>query len=257
MFSLFKKHPAGNSEIILGMILLKDSQAFNLKDFLADIKKNTRYRISKASGDDQAAVIKIGGEQVAIGAMPVPVPQGDIEGTAAYTYNWPTAVEDLKDHQGHLIVSVLAGDGTPVERYRIFTSVIASLLRTTNAIGVYKGSQSLLISGKQYLEIAAMMSKDWLPLYLWIYFGFRSFENKNSAYTYGLKAFNKKEMEILDSDRPLGDIESFLFNMCHYVLDNNIEFRHGEACGGSADERIPIRLSPGRFVEGESLKMGY
>ena len=105
--------------------------------------------------------------------------------------------------------------------------------------------------------MAEMMSKDWLPLNLWIYFGFRSIENKNSGYTYGLKAFNKKEMEILDSDRNLGDIEGLLFNMCHYILDHNIEFRDGETCGSSEQERIAIRLSPGRFVEGESLKLAY
>lgn len=101
------------------------------------------------------------------------------------------------------------------------------------------------------------MSDDWFPLYLWIYFGFRSIESKNSAYTYGLKAFGKKEMEILDSDRELEDIQNFLFNMSHYVLDNNITFRDGETCGSSAEERIAITLSPGRFIEGESLKLAY
>ena len=257
MFSIFKKKPAAGSDIILGMVLLRNDQPFSLNAFLADIKENTRYRISKAAGDDQAASVKIGGESIAIGFMPVPVPRGDIEGTAAYAYNWPTAVEDLKDHRGHLIVSVLHGDGTPVDRYRIFTSVICSLLRTTNAIGVYKGAQSLLFPKDQYLEMAAMMSKDWLPLYLWIYFGFHSIENKNFGYTYGLNAFNKREIEILDSDRSLGDIEGFLFNMCHYILDNNVEFRDGETCGSSAEERIAIRLSPGRFIEGESLKLAY
>ncbi|HEY4288567.1 MAG TPA: hypothetical protein VGN00_15790 [Puia sp.] len=71
MFSLFKRKPLSTPDIILAMVLLKDSAPFSLEAFLADIKENTRYRISKASGDDQAAVVKINGEQVAIGSMPV------------------------------------------------------------------------------------------------------------------------------------------------------------------------------------------
>src|SRR5690349_20290836 len=119
--------------------------------------------------------------------MPVPIPSGDIEGTSQYAYNWPTAMEDTKEHKSHLIVSVLPGGQDHKKRFKTFTEVICAILRTTNAIGVYKGNQSLLIPKDDYLNEAEKMSDEFLPLNLWIYFGLRVKDKGNTGYTYGLK----------------------------------------------------------------------
>lgn len=239
------------------MVILSDDAAFNLKLFLKDIKGNYKYKIGAPSGDKEAGVITIDGELVAIGSMPVPVPWGEIERTAAYAYNWENATIDLRDHKGHLIVSIMHGTDDQVKRYRIFTSVICSLLRTNNAIGVYKGAQSLLIPKEDYLAEAEGMNDDWFPLNLWIYFGLRKIKDKGVGYTYGLKEFNKRELEVVDSERDLTDIRNFLFNMTHYILDHDVEFEDGQTCGLSESERIKITLSPGQFVDTDSFKLAY
>jgi hypothetical protein len=124
-------------------------------------------------------------------------------------------------------------------------------------VGVYMGEQSLLLSKEDYLSGAEGMKDDMFPLHLWIYFGFRETEGLRSGYTYGLKAFGKLELEIFDSERSYQGIQGFLFNMTHYVLERDVTFKDGETCGLSADEMIAIRLSPGKFVEGDSLKLDY
>lgn len=191
------------------------------------------------------------------GSMPAPIPMGDIEETAKYAYNWDSAVEEVKEHKGHLIVSIMQGRNNMVERYKIFTSVICSLLRTNNAIGVYMGNQSLLIRKDDYLQEAVGMSDEWYPLNLWIYFGLRNNNDKNSGYTYGLKEFNKRELEIVGSMRTLAEIRAFLYNMAHYVLDYNVEFKNGQTCGLLESEKIGIALSKGVFVDGETFKLAY
>jgi len=245
------------SRIILGMIMLEDNSPFNLRLFLDDINGTGEYMVGKSSGDENAATLVIDGEMVAIGSMPVAIPMGDIEGAAKYAYNWENALEEVKEHKAHLIVSIMQGGDDIIKRYRIFTSVICSLLRTNRAIGVYMGNQTLLIPKGDYLQLAARMSDEWYPLNLWIYFGFGLNNDKNSGYTYGLKEFNKRELEVVDSSRKLDEIMAFLFNMTHYTLDYNVEFRDGQTCGLSDSERIGITLSKGVHIDGETFKLAY
>ena len=144
-----------------------------------------------------------------------------------------------------------------ISRFKIFTQVVCSLLKTTNALGVYQGNQSILVPKADYLNEAANMSEDYLPLNLWIYFGLQTTDKGNSGYTYGLKEFGKTEMEILDSTKDLEDIRGFLFNMTHYILDYDVVFKSGQTCGSSADEKIKITLSKGKLVEGDTFKLAY
>ena len=257
MFWRKKKTEETEAKIILGMVLLNEALHFSIDDFFKDYRAHYDDEIGEVTGNDTIATFNIDREMIAISLMPVPVPWGDIEGTAKYAYNWETATDDLKDHKAHLIISSLKGGNDPVYRFGIFTQVICSLLRTTNAIGVYKGNQSLLIDKNAYLNLAALMSEDQYPLNLWVYFGFVRHGEKNSGYTYGLVEFGKKEMEILNSDKSLGDVMGFLFNMSHYVLQFGVEFKEGQTCGLSAEEKIRISYSKGKLVEGYSFKLAY
>jgi hypothetical protein len=252
-----KNKKKADSRIILGMIMLEDNSPFNLRLFLDNIEGTHAYKVGKPSGDDNAATLTIDGELVAIGSMPVPIPMGDIEGAVRYAYNWENALEEVKEHKAHLVVSIMQGSDDVIKRYKIFTSVICSLLLTNKSIGVYKGNQTLLIPKGDYLRMAEEMSAEWYPLNLWIYFGFGRDNDGNSGYTYGLKEFNKRELEIVGSARKPEDIMAFLFNMTHYILDYNVEFRDGQTCGLSESERIGISLSKGVYVEGETFKMAY
>jgi len=257
MFNKKKSQDHSQRKIILGMVILRDENSFDSKAFRKDIKDNYPKNIKEPSDQGFSFAFKVDDELIVIGHMPIPIPRSDIEGTAKYAYNWETALEDLKEHKSHLIVSITSGGHDQIKRFKIFTQVICSLLRTTNSIGVYEGNQSLLIRKKDYLSEASLMTIDYLPLNLWIYFGYRVTDKGNSGYTYGLKEFDKSEMEIIDSPKTIEEISKFLFNMTHYVLDRDVTFTDGETCGMSADERIRITFSKGKLVEGDTLKLAY
>lgn len=246
-----------DSKIILGMIILNSDCSFDICSFTDDFKRYYGHNIQEPTGDNTSFIFHTDGQTIAIAHMAMPIPLGDIEGTAKYAYNWQTALEDTKDHRSHLIVSLMQGGPDQVNRFKIFTQVLCSLLRTTNAIGVYIGNQSLLISKFEYLSEGKLMGNNYLPLNLWIYFGLYVNEKGNGGYTYGLKQFYKTEMEIENSSQSLDNIRSFLFNIAHYVLEYDVTFEDGQTVGVSEDEKIPIKYSPGQFVEGNTYKFTY
>jgi hypothetical protein len=246
------------SKVILGMVILQGENFFNTENFIKDFTTHWGNTITEAHGDGSTSFsFAVEGETIAMAFMPLPIPLGDIEGTAQYAYNWQSVLKDTEKHKSHIIVSLLQSEQDSIKRFKIFTQVLSSLLRITDAIGVYKGSQSLLIPAEDYLSEAEMMGEEYLPLNLWIYFGLRTDDNGNSAYTYGLKEFGKAELEIIDSSHSLEDIRGFLFNIAHYVLEFDVNFKDGQTIGGSESEKMKITFSKGKFVDGKTFKVAY
>jgi hypothetical protein len=254
-----KKQQEPESKTILGMLLLADTVSFDLSRLAADqLERFSRQLSYEGSADNKTAVFEVEGEMVALAHLPVPLPAGELDQSTNYAYYWPEAGEETKGHESHIIVTIMKGSNDMVKRYKLYTEIIVSLMTTTNAVAMYMGMQSLVIGKESYLMQAAYMDDDNLPLNLWIYFGLRSDAGLNSAYTYGLKEFGKKELEIVRSSRSLEDLLEFLFNIAHYVLACDVTFDDGQTCGLSEEERIPISVSKGVYLdEKETFKLAF
>lgn len=252
-----KKQQEPESRTILGMLLLADTVPFDLSRLAADqLERYGRQLSCTGSSNNSTAVFEIEGETIALGHLPVPLPAGELDQSVSYAYYWPEAGEETKGHESHIIVIGMKGSDDMVKRYKLYTEIIVSLMTTTNAVAMYMGTQSLVISKESYLMQAAYMDDESLPLNLWVYFGLRSETGLNSAYTYGLKEFGKKELEIVHSSRSLEDLLDFLFNIAHYVLACDVTFEDGQTCGLSDEERIPISVSKGVYLdEKETFKL--
>jgi Domain of unknown function (DUF4261) len=240
LFDFFRKkehsEKTKKSNILLAMPMFNNGETFELGKVADYLKSNWSTSISDINGDSETVTFSIEGETVALATMPVQIPFGDIQGTAQYSYNWTTAEADLKDHNSHTIVTVLSSNKSEVERFGILTKVLSSIVATTSCLGVYQGSQSLLIPRKQYLDSAESLKSNQIPLDLWVYIGLRKDENGNSAYTYGLAAFDKLEMEFIRAKLDLEDMRSFLSNVCAYVINSNVTFKSGETLGYTSTE---------------------
>lgn len=243
------------SNILLAMPMFNNGETFELNKVTDYLKSNWNTSVSDVNGESGTVTFSIQGETVALATMPVQIPWGDIEGTAQYSYNWMTANNDLKNHNSHIIVTVMSSKNSELERFKILTKVLSSIIATTNCIGIYQGSQSLLIPRQQYLESAEALKTDQIPLDLWVYIGLRKGEKGNNAYTYGLTAFDKLEMEFINAQLDLEEMHSFLSNICAYVINSNVTFKSGETLGYTAEQKIKITKSKGQFIEGQTLKL--
>jgi len=257
LFNLFKKESPEpkQSNILLAMPMFNDGKSYHLDKVIDNLKEFWSLDVTNIGGDGEVAVFNVAGEEVALANMPVKIPLGDIKGTAKYAYNWPLALKDLEKHSGHAIVSVMASQNNPVERFKILSKVLGSILMTSEAVGVYQGSQSLLIPRSQYLGHLKSLEEGEIPVMLWIYLGLRETATGNCAYTYGLKDFQKTEIEIIDSKLSLDELFDFLFSITSYVIGSDITLKSGESIGLTAEQKVPIRLSKAQFVGGQSLKL--
>jgi len=245
---------SGNN-ILLAMPIFNNGDRYQVGKIIANLKSQWDFEITDFEGDDDASSFNINGETIALAYIDAQIPWDDIEGTAEYAYNWPRSLEELKDHNGHAIVSVMHGQKSSLERFGILSKLLSSILMTSKAIGIYQGNQSLLIPRNQYLANLNILEEGDIPVNLWIYIGLRNSANGNNAYTYGLTEFQKKEIEIIDSTLSLEELFDFLSNILSYIISNDITLKTGETMGMTIDQKIAIASSKGRFVEGESIKL--
>ena len=77
------------------------------------------------------------------------------------------------------------------------------------------------------------------------------------AYTDGMRAFGRDEMEVLDADAEPGDLRGFLLDIADYVLENGVALQDGETIGFGEDQRLSITRSAGVWHQGMTLKIQY
>ncbi|KUF44338.1 hypothetical protein AS361_02830 [Myroides marinus] len=261
LFDFFRKkekpqESTVESKLLLSMPMFKNGDRYSIEQVIAHLKKQWGMKVDGDDYSDDTAILTIEGSMVAIAYMSAAIPREDIEATAKYTYSWSTAMEDLEGMTGHVIVSVMVSDKSTYDRYMLMSKVLYSILATSNAVGVYQGGQTLLISREEYLSYEDRLMENDTPLTLWVYIGIRVGHEDTTLYTYGMEEFGFKELEIIQTRMATGEAFSFLCNVCCYVLESNVRFRDGETFGYTEEQRISITLSKGVNLNGETLKLG-
>lgn len=242
--------------LLLAMPMFEKGAKYSIEAVLEKLHQAWGYEVEGTDYDDTTAVLTVDGTMFAIAFMPAAIPAEDIQNTAQYAYNWKTVLDDIQDVDSHAIVSVLSGPMDNVARHLLLSRILYAIIATTpNCVGVYQGSQTLLIPREQYLDYYDELKEGKVVVPLWVYIGVRSTEEGNSVYTYGLSDFGKQELEVVNSTLELEELYSFLVNICSYVIGSDVVFKHGETLGYTAEQKINITSSKGVFLAGETLKL--
>jgi hypothetical protein len=260
LFSFLNKEKKTESTLnstILGMVLLEDSNSFDLKGTIKELRTKWNLKIDDKDTNEETAVLTIQDYQVAIATIPVKIPEQEVENQAEYNYFWKNGVEETSKHKGHIVLSIMNSGKNPVQENLLFSKIASSVMNNSKSIGIYIGGRTLVLKKDFYQANVEMMSETDLPLYNWIYFGLREENGKNSVYTYGLANFNKMEMEIIESNISIEELNEMMFNLAHYVISYDVTLKDGETIGLSAEQKLRISESKGKFLEGKTLKIEY
>jgi Domain of unknown function (DUF4261) len=258
--NLFGKSEApkeATPKMVLGMVLLKEIQTLDEAKIIENLKKKWHVHIDSSDGSDSSMVLKIDNQMVMVAVIPASIPNGELDHCADLAYFWTNAKTEALQHKAHVIISVLPSTFPTVEMHSLFTKIATAIMEETDALGIYIGNQTLLLSKEFYITNAELLKEGSLPLFNWVYFGMVKKGDKNSVYTYGLELFGKREMEIIDSPHPMSELQDMLYNTAHYVLDSDITLQNGETIGISAEQKLKITLSKGKFLKGKTLKIEY
>ncbi len=244
-----------NTTTVMGMVLMNKMELMDYPGIEKGILTNWDISPEDIDGNDQTISFAVDGATFLIGFIPAPVPGEDLSTAVEYSYLWKDARQALKN-ESHIVIAVV-GEESPLDLYRQFTKITAIILQHTNSMGVYLGDQALVLSKEFYLAEAGKMDNETLPLYLWAYFGMKESDEGRSVYTYGLKKFGLKELEIIDSQKTMEEALDFLYYTAHYTVLGDVELKDGETVGQSEKEKIAITLSNGVNVDGQTLKIAY
>ena len=238
-----------------GSVLLSED-LWDKEKLISDLKADWEIELSKEDTEDEDTIVTdLDKCRIVISKFPAPVPNEEAEINAENNWMWEEAVEVTKTHKAHIVVAILGDEEDLISRGLLYTKIMATCCKQENAIGVF--TCGVVFEPSYYMKSAGMIRDGELPIFTWVWFGLYRAKNGLSTYTYGMKAFGKLELEILDADEEAGKLLSFISAISSYVLQDDVEFKDGETIGLSEEDIHQITLSKGVALPEKTLKISY
>lgn len=245
-----------------GFVLLS-SPEWDKDKFLADFEEDWGIRITESAHDEdpeddgKLVYAEVEGMRVVVGLIEAPVPNGEAEYWAQGNYMWKDGVEIVKTHKAQLIVCILSETDDVLAKGRLYVKLAASALKQDNALAFY--NEGAVFPPDMYRAFCEPMKNGALPLLNLVWFGIFGNDKEIGVYTYGMRRMGKEEMEVYvpKETADLNAVRSFLLDIVDYVLSGNVVLKDGETIGFSAEQKLPITLSKGIAVDGDTLKIVY
>ena len=248
----------------VGFVLLSEPN-WDKQRFVEDFKKEWGIVISEdeeaenPEDENKLLYAVVQGMRVMVGFIDAPVPNGEAEYWAKANFMWRDGEEIVKKHKAQLVVSIIWGDCLDIiEEAKLFVKLTVTALKQENALALY--SEGAVYSPEMYCDFAEPMKYGEIPILNLVCLGIYGDENQIGAYTYGMRRFGKEEMETYvprDQNTDLNDMRGFLADVANYVLSEDVTLNDGETIGFSPEQRLPITLSAGIAVDGNTLKIAY
>lgn len=245
-----------------GFVLLSEPE-WDKDKFLEDFKEDWGIEIAeedhteKPEDDGKLVYADVEGMRFVVGLIEAPVPDGEAEYWAQGNYMWKDGVEVVKTHKAQLIVCILSQPADIIAKGKLYVKLAASALKQENALAFY--NEGAVFPPDMYRAFSEPMKNNELPFLNWVWFGIYGNEKEIGVYTYGMRRFGKQEMEVYVSreNADLNRIRGFLLDIVAYVLGGNVTLKDGETIGFTAEQKLPITLSKGIAVDGDTLKIEY
>ncbi|EAJ1187512.1 DUF4261 domain-containing protein, partial [Campylobacter coli] len=177
----------------------------------------------------------------------------EVEYYANFNFMWKDALEQTKKHKAHLLIAVLSQDQSKLEQAKMFTKIAALCLDNKHALGFYTGA--VVLEPSFYIENAKMLDDNRLPVYNWIYVSVYPSENGVNAYTYGLRNFDKLELEVCDANIEEKELFFTLYDIILHILTYDLSLKDGDTLKFEDGRILSFKKSQGIGVENESLKI--
>lgn len=243
----------------LGFVLLSTPE-FHVEEFRAVLKEDWGIECPEDAenprSEGEAIAFYEDGMMATVGLMEAKVPDGEAEYWA--NSNFLTREKSLaaaKNHTAHLLVAVLGRDSEPIKAGELFAKIASSCLKASNALGIYDCGTVWL--PEDFIRSAMVMKKGEFPLTALVFVGLYQDEKGVSSWTNGLRSFGKEELEVVNSSHPATEVYDLMWDVSDYIVEEGAVLRDGETLGFTAEQKLPLTLSKGVYVDGQSIKIGF
>ena len=203
----------------------------------------------------EALIVKQGKLFAIVGYNPRRLSE-NLEMAAYDNYMWEGAQAAPQNYKANITITIMGRKGDLMQRAMLFAKVTAACCSLKSASAVY--INDVLVQKDFYINAASLIKENELPLDCWIWFGIHKTKKGYSAYTYGLEAFGKDELEVLDADCDPNQLRNFLYDVAENIIKNDLTFKDGDIIGFSAEDEHAITRSEGVALRGlQTLKIEY
>lgn len=183
-----------------------------------------------------------GGGSVFVGLIPTPVPGQEAEAHFPYSLSSFTSEAGLPGHRAHLLVVAMGvKDLAPLDAVMRFTTVLAALVQSSDAIAVYWGDAGATHTAEFFLSLAK--DNEVTPrIMLWS--GISRAREKSGQISYLSRGMNQLGLPdlylVFRKEQPSDALERF-YDLLAYLAKRGEAIPAGDTIGATAEERIPVR----------------
>ncbi|MCA9233003.1 MAG: DUF4261 domain-containing protein [Planctomycetales bacterium] len=204
------------------------------------------------SGSTEALfTCSLGDYTAAVTLVDRPIPWGQLEGPCATAWYWPDAETELRDHNAHLLVTLIDEGAKAIEKSTLLTQLVAGVVSSSPTLGVFWGPGRLVHPPRAFLEQALQMSPKDLPLFLWVDFRVERLEpGMVRLYTTGLEALGHSELEVPEFQGAPQTLLEYAYNIAHYQVTQPKYINDGHTIGLTDEVQVVAHHGRSMFDEG-------
>ena len=197
----------------------------------------------------------VDGMIVGCALIPAPVTDPALKASAKESVMWSDAEYCVSKHNAHLLVT-LDREKDPITSHALFSKVIYSILHQRNAMGVY--FKPGLFEPAYYIKCAESLLAGKLPTELWVHINSYGFDKDGGStfFTMGMTKFGKKEFEIINTQNNFVDTYYLLKDLVKRTITDGVDFKNGDTIGPDGGVKVPLSISKGVNIKGETIKIG-
>ena len=176
------------------------------------------------------------------------VPFSVLRRACARAWHWVEAACVVKPAFRQIAVAVLpeneGSEGDALDIALLLTALTAAVLKCGNARAVLWNPSGMLHDPEEFLAHAQGMNRRAIPVELWVEFQMCANSDSSVSYaTWGLQSFALDELEVTHAVQAPQWILRWLFNLCHFMLENGPIVEDTHTFGESDSEKFTVTLA--------------
>jgi len=243
------------------MLMLRSGKGFTSKAICAAwadlFPKEAPLTVSDTdkTAKNSVATFESGGRTLMLTAMPVPIPQPEVDEAAEVSWMWTDAAAEVKTQKAHAIAVAVPGQNAIAEALGV-SRLLAAAALSSDSVGVYWGGGGQVHKPAFFIDaVKDFDGAESLPAMVWVGLRIsgRSAKGPFTLTTQGMTPFGHKELEIIDTKMPVGDLRMMTYGIIDYLLKSGPVLKDGNTFGASATEKFKVEHTTSKFRDGEPV----